>query len=85
MNVQAYIGVTSALIILVGGLMIVFIYPGQMRSEFRVALGLFVAFYFLVRMAQSVQAIRKNRMKTKQGLKYLIEEPEEDDGRPKSP
>jgi hypothetical protein len=85
MKVQYYINIASALIILVGGLMIVFIYPGHMRGEFRVIIGVFVAFYFLARIGQTIQMIRGDRMGNNKGLKNLIDESEEANDQPKRP
>lgn len=82
---QYYINIASALIILVGGLMIVFIYPGHMRGEFRVIIGVFVAFYFLARIGQTIQMVKRDNTGNSRNLKNLIDESEEVDDQPKRP
>jgi hypothetical protein len=74
----------SAMIILIGGLAIVFMYP-QLSVKYRVLIGLFVTFYFFLRMAQTIMAIKRERRRAKGELKGLMEA--EDDGSygPKSP
>ncbi len=80
-----YINMTSAFIILIGGLAIVFIYPGRISDGVRLIIGVLVAFYFLARMGQVILVMRRERMKREKGLKYLVEDTEADNDRPKRP
>ena len=58
---------TTALIVFIGGMMIVFFYPGVLKGNVRVFIGIFVALYFIFRMSNSIMAIRHERRR-KQGL-----------------
>lgn len=85
MNLQNYVNMLSALIMFVGGLVIIFLYPGGLPTQYRVLIGLFVTFYFFLRMGQTIMAIKRERRRSKGELKGLMEA--EDDGSygPKSP
>jgi len=85
MRVQEYISMTSALIVFVGGMAIAFFYPGQMERHYRVLIGVFVSFYFLIRVGQTVIAVQKDRRSKRGDLKYLIDEDEERMEGPKTP
>lgn len=61
MNIQAYINIGTALVVFVGGLVVVFIYPGQMSTNVRVLIGLLVLIYFVVRMGQAYLMLKRPR------------------------
>jgi len=82
MSVQVYINMASALIMFVGGLVIVFFYPGRISDQYRVLIALFVTFYFLVRMGQAVLIIQRERRR-KHGS--LVESPDTDDDGERTP
>ncbi len=85
MKIQQYVNMTSALIVFVGGMVIVFFYPGHLERHYRVLIGVFVSFYFLIRVGQTVIAVRKSRRSKKDGFKYLIDKNEEKMDEPKIP
>jgi hypothetical protein len=85
MKVQEYINMTSALIVFVGGIAIVFFYPGHLERHYRVLIGVFVSFYFLIRVGQTVISIQRGRRSKKGDLKYLIDEEDEKIEGPKTP
>lgn len=68
MNIQIAVNMATALIVLIGGLVIVFVYPERLSNQYRVLIVLFVIFYFSVRMAQSVLAIKRERRRREGGL-----------------
>lgn len=53
----------SALIMFIGGMVIVFIYPGQLSNQYRILIALVVSFYFLLRMGQAILVIKRERRK----------------------
>ncbi len=61
MTVQIAINMATALIVFIGGLVIVFAYPERLSNQYRVLIVLFVTFYFSIRMAQSVMALKRER------------------------
>jgi len=73
MNLQNYVNMASALIMFLGGLIIIFMYPGGLPSRYRILIGLFVTFYFFVRMGQTILAIRHERRKGRSELKMVEE------------
>jgi hypothetical protein len=73
-NIQAYINMASALIVFIGGMIVVFFYPGQLRQDVRMVIGLLVTVYFILRMGQAVLMLRRD---TRRGLR---DRPEEADG-----
>ena len=84
MNVQQYINMSTALIVFIGGMLIVFVYPGFLEGHIRVLIGLFVLFYFAFRMGNSIMVIRRER-KQKQGhLADLIDHEKREPKEPKS-
>ncbi len=78
MTLQIAVNIATALIVFIGGLVIVFVYPGQLTNQYRVLIVLFVTFYFAIRMAQSVLAIKRERRRRNGGLGGLTDG--EDDG-----
>jgi len=85
MNLQNYINMASALIMFVGGLVIIFMYPGGLKAEYRVLIGLFVTFYFFVRMGQTILAIKRERRNERSELRGVAREDEDNRQGPKSP
>jgi hypothetical protein len=61
MNVQALVNLASALIVFIGGLVIVFFYPGPLSNHYRILIVLGVTVYFLLRMGQAIVMIRRDR------------------------
>jgi uncharacterized membrane protein len=61
MTIQILVNMATALIVFVGGLVIVFVYGERLSSQYRVLIVLFVTFYFAIRMAQSILAIKRER------------------------
>jgi len=84
MNIQLVINMASALIMFVGGMAIVLYVPGQMSSQIRVLIGVFVSFYFLVRVGQTILIIKRNRRESQEELRHLVTEDPKGDGEPKS-
>jgi len=73
-DIQAGINVLTALILLVGGMAIVFFYPGRLDTTYRWMIGIFVVFYFLVRMGQTILVIRRGRRAERDSLHHVVEE-----------
>jgi hypothetical protein len=69
MNIQHYVNMASALIVFIGGLAIIFMYPGRISGQIRILIGLFVTFYFFMRMAQTILAIKNERRKAQSELR----------------
>jgi hypothetical protein len=84
MNLQNYVSMASALIVFIGGLALIFMYPGGMSSQLKVLIGLLVTFYFFARMAQTIFAIKSERNKAKSELKGTINSDEGGSDRTKS-
>ncbi|MEZ5358562.1 MAG: hypothetical protein R3F48_06985 [Candidatus Zixiibacteriota bacterium] len=72
-NVQSYINMASALVVFIGGITITVFFPGGMEMSFRWIIALFVTFYFIMRMAQAIQVIRRNNRKENSSLHELVE------------
>jgi hypothetical protein len=68
----------SALVMFVGGMAIVFFYPGNLEYQYRVLIALFVSLYFLLRVGQSIFAIKRDRLSNKAQLDGLIERENDD-------
>ena len=58
---QEYINMLTALIVLLGGMFIVFLYPGTLEIQYRVLIGIFVFLYSALRFGQAVMGIRRRR------------------------
>jgi len=63
----------SALIVFIGGLVIVFFYPGQLSSRYRILITLVVTFYFLLRMGQTILVLRRDRRRRERGFSDAID------------
>ena len=61
MNIQAYINMGSALLVFVGGMVVVFLFPGRMGTSFRILIGLLVSIYFVLRMGQAYLMLKRRR------------------------
>lgn len=68
MTIQIAVNMATALIVFIGGLVIVFVYPERLSNQYRVLIVLFVTFYFALRMAQSVLAIKRERRRREGGF-----------------
>ncbi len=85
MNVQIYVNMVSALIMFIGGLAIVFLYPGQLSSRYRILIALFVTFYFLLRMGQTILAIKRERRRREREFSEVIDTRDDGSQLPKTP
>lgn len=83
-NFQNYVNMISALIVFIGGLMIIVMYPGGISMQYRVLIGLFVTLYFFLRMGQTILAIRRERRKGESELGG-VGAGDDGQGSPKSP
>ncbi|MDD4051579.1 MAG: hypothetical protein PHR28_06745 [candidate division Zixibacteria bacterium] len=73
MSPQHYINLATALIVLVGGMIIVFLLPTQLGSGWRVVIAVFVLFYSAFRVGQVVLAIQRERREKAGILTHLAE------------
>lgn len=85
MNLQNYVNMASALIMFLGGLAIIFMYPGGLPNQYRILIGLFVTFYFFVRMGQTILTIKRERRKGRSELKKALEGGDDGPPGPKRP
>ncbi|MEE9443055.1 MAG: hypothetical protein V3V99_10365 [candidate division Zixibacteria bacterium] len=79
-GLQIVVNMFSALVMFIGGMAIAIYYPGTMGETFRWVIGIFVSFYFVARIGQSIVAFKQIREKENEGLHELVEELERDDG-----
>jgi hypothetical protein len=68
-NFQNYVNLVSALIVFIGGLMIIFMYPGGLSSTSRLFIGLIVTLYFAFRMTQTIMTIKRERQQNEGDLR----------------
>ncbi|MCP4567401.1 MAG: hypothetical protein GY841_07465 [FCB group bacterium] len=85
MNAQNLINMATALIVFIGGMLIIFFYPGMLEKQTRVLIGVLVLFYSAFRMGTAIMAIRRERRRKEGGLKELINEVGQAPEKPKSP
>ena len=78
MSIQIYINLASAVIILLGGMMIAVFYPGQLSGQYRVVIALAVLLYFLLRMGQAFLLMKRERRREKDGFGEVTKGGEED-------
>lgn len=81
MRAQHYINLASALIVLVGGMIIVMLFPTQMDSSWRVIIGVMVLFYSAFRVGQVVLAVQRERRERSGELTHLTEDDRGDEER----
>ncbi len=74
MRLQHYVNMATALLVFLGGLGIVFYFPDRLAMQYRVLIGVFVTFYFLLRVGQNLLAIQRDRRKAEHELKGLAGE-----------
>ncbi len=67
----------SALVMFVGGIMIAVFFTSDWPISYRWIVGIFVTFYFILRIGQSVLIIRRNNQKEKGSLHELIHNEED--------
>lgn len=85
MNAQNLINMATALIVFIGGMLIVFFYPGMLEKQTRVLIGALVLFYSVFRMGTAVMAIKRERRGNEGGLRELVNKVEQAPEKPKSP
>ncbi len=85
MSVQNYINMATALIVFIGGTLVVFFYPGMLETQTRVLIGVLFLFYTVFRMGSSIMAIKRERLRKQGGLKQLISNADQPSEEPKSP
>lgn len=85
MNIQIFVNMVSALIIFIGGLLIVFMYPAHLSSQYRVLIVLFVTVYFLLRVGQTVLAIKRARRESQREVWGMDASEDDRSEGPKSP
>lgn len=73
-GLQIMVNIFSAFIMFIGGLAIAIFYPGSMGDNFRWLIGIFVSFYFVARVGQSIVAYKQLKEKKNEGLSELVEE-----------
>ena len=82
-NIQAYVNMAAALLVFIGGIVVVCVFPSRLAVGYRVLIGLAVAGYFVLRMRQAFAMLRRDRQGSGLGL------PKDDDGdeidNPKTP
>ncbi len=83
LNIQAYISMASALILFIGGMVVVFAFPSRLSATWRVIIALAVAGYFLFRMRQTFSMLRRDRQEQK--LESLNDERGDEIDDPKTP
>jgi len=83
MRLQHYVNMVTALLVFLGGMAIVFNFPDRLAMEYRVLIGVFVTFYFILRVGQNLLAIRRDRREAASGLKRLIGEEMDESTGPK--
>jgi hypothetical protein len=66
-NIQAYINMATALLVFVGGMVVVFIIPSRLGTGFRVTIALIVAAYFILRMSKALIMLRQGPKKKRSG------------------
>jgi hypothetical protein len=84
MRAQHYINLASALIVLVGGMIMVMLFPAQMDRSWRVIVAVMVVFYSAFRVGQVVLAVQRERRERESELTHLTED-NRGDGERKTP
>jgi|GEM_PF-3343478 len=84
MYMQHFVNMISAVIVFVGGLVIVIFYPGQIANKYRVLIGIFVSLYFVARVAHTFLAIRREKRQTQSVLGSLASGNKDDQEKAKS-
>lgn len=84
MRAQHYINLASALIVLIGGMIIVMLFPTQMDRNWRIIIGVMVLFYTAFRIGQVVLAVQRERRERDGELTHLTED-NRGDGERKTP
>jgi len=83
MNMQAYINMATALMVFVGGIIVVLVFPSRLATGYRVLIGLALAVYFVFRMRQAYGMLRAGRPDAK--LDMPKDEYGDDIDNPKTP
>lgn len=84
MRTQHYINLASALIVLIGGMIMVMLFPTQMDRNWRIIIGVMVLFYAAFRVGQVVLAVQRERRERVGELTHLTED-NRGDGERKTP
>lgn len=81
MHIRHYISLATAMIVLIGGMIIVIFAPGQLEGRYRVLIAVLVLFYFAFRVGQVVLGVQRDKRQSGLGLSNLIEPEEGREGR----
>ncbi len=84
MNVRNYVNMFSALLVFIGGLVIIILYPLDLSNGSRILIGLIVSLYFFLRMGQVLLAIKRERRKARSELRGSVTNREDGSYDPKS-
>ena len=72
----------SALLVFVGGMVLVVLFPSRLGDGFRVGIGVIVSGYFVIRLSQAIRMLRRDRRRE---IEESDKEEESDDqSKPKS-
>ncbi len=77
MQLKHLVNIASAVLVLLGGMAIVIYFPGQLEMPYRIAIAVVVILYSVLRMAQTVMAIRRYRRHEHGDVTGLIERVED--------
>lgn len=73
MRLQHYVNLATALIVFIGGMIIVIMFPTQLETGWRVVIGVLVLFYSVFRVGQVVLAVQRERREKRGILSHLVE------------
>lgn len=79
------VNIASALIVLIGAMIILVNFSGTLSTGIRVAIGIFVSLYFLLRIGQTYKAIRRDGGGSLAALDRIADRNTAKKRRPKSP
>ncbi len=82
---QHIVNIASALIVFIGGMIILFYFSGNLSIGIRVAIGVFVTLYSALRAGQTYRAIMKDANRSHSLLEEASDIETEKKRRPKSP
>lgn len=85
MKFQHIVNIASALIVFIGGMIILFYFAGNLSIGIRVAIGVFVTLYFALRAGQSYRAITKDANRSHSLAGEVSDNGTDKKRRPKSP
>lgn len=73
---QYFVNMISAVIVFVGGMVIVIFYPGQIANKYRVLIGVFVSLYFIARVVHTALAMKRDKRQARFAIRHLTDSSE---------